>query len=165
MEALMIGTALHAHAPVPAAGRRPDLGKNDGPVGMTLCSRTAGRERWRVEALETRPRLAAALELALGSEEGVERVQANPLTGRVLVRYRPSLISETVEELIRRAIAFAPMTPQEYAERPKPSGGWPVAHLLGLEIACTELKMTLFGSCWPPALGAVGLLFFHHRCS
>jgi Heavy metal associated domain 2 len=163
MEALTIGTALQANAPVPAAARRPDLRKNTALARMTLRSRTAGRERWRIEALENRPRLAAALELVLSSEEGVERVEANPLTGRVLVHYCPNLISETIEELIRRAIAFGPMTPQEYAERSRPSGGWPVPHLLGLEIACTALKMTLFGSCWPLALGAAGLLFFHHR--
>jgi hypothetical protein len=163
MEALTIGTASHANAPVPVAARRPDVRKNNAPVRMTLCSWTAGRERWRVDALEDRPRLAAALELVLSGEPGVERVEANPLTGRVLVHYRPGLISETVEELIRRALEFGPMTPREYAERLRPSGRLAVAHLLGLEIACTALKITLFGSCWPLALGAAGLLFFHHR--
>ena len=163
MEALNIGTAPHANAAVSAAAGRPDVRKKYAPVRMTLCSWSAGRERWRVEALEDRPRLAAALELVLSGEPGVERVEANPLTGRVLVHYHPDLISETVEELIRRALEFGPLTPREYAERLRPSGTFSVAHLLGLEIACTALKITLFGGCWPLALGAAGLLLFHRR--
>ena len=149
----------------PRPGDGPDLRKNNAPVRMTLRSRTAGRERWRIEAREDRPRLAAALELVLSGEPGVECVKANPLTGRVLVHYRPDLISETIEELIRRALEFGPMTPREYAERLRLSGKLPVAHLLGLEIACTALKIALFGGCCPLALGAAGLLLFHHRRS
>src|SRR5260370_28260725 len=36
-----------------------------------LCSQVPGRERWYVDALEVNPRLAAAVELVLRSEEGI----------------------------------------------------------------------------------------------
>jgi len=165
MEALTIGTERYANASFPAAAQRPEDRNNTAPVKMTLCSRTAGRERWHVGALENRPRLAAALQLVLGSEKGIERAEANPLTGRILIHYRPELTSEPVEEMIRRALSFGPMMPHEYAARPKPSARFSAAHLLGIEIACTALKITLFGCCWPLALGAAGLLLFHHRRS
>jgi hypothetical protein len=150
-------------SPAPSETPQPVACKNTASVKMTLCSRIPGRERWQIEVLEDRPRLAAALELVLGSEDGVERVEANPLTGRVLVHYRPELISATIEELIRRALEFGPMTRDEYAARPRRSAGWSAGHLLAAEIACTALKLTLFGGCCSLALGAAGLLFFHHR--
>src|SRR6202790_5458536 len=63
---------------------------------MVLCSQVRGRERWYLDALEDNPRLAAAVELVLRSEEGIDGASANPLTGRVLVKYSPDLISESI---------------------------------------------------------------------
>jgi len=165
MEFRTIETTRYGNAPVAADAPRPAIQQKTPPVKMVLRSRVPGRERWHIHALEDRPRLAAALELVLGSEQGVEHVQANPLTGRVLVHYRPDLISEAIEQLIHRAIEFGPMTPQEYAARPKHSGGWSARHLLAAEIVCTALKMTMFGGCCSLALGVAGLLFIHHRRS
>ena len=128
MECLTIKTKGHGQASVAADSPPAEARKETTPVKMVLCSRTAGRERWHIHELENRPRLAASLELVLGSEEGVECVEANPLTGRVLVHYRPELISELVEELIPRAMEFGPMTPQEYPARPKPPTGWSAGH-------------------------------------
>jgi hypothetical protein len=45
---------------------------------MVLCSRVPGRDRWYVDALEDSPRLAAAVQLVLRSEEGVSHAFANP---------------------------------------------------------------------------------------
>jgi hypothetical protein len=163
MEFVTVETERSVIAPALSETPQPVACKNTASVKMTLCSRIPGRERWQIEVLEDRPRLAAALELVLGSEDGVERVEANPLTGRVLVHYRPELISATIEELIRRALEFGPMTRDEYAARPKRAAGWSARHLLAAEIACTALKLTLFGGCCSLALGAAGLLFFHHR--
>ena len=66
-----------------AAGRL----KKNALLKMVPCSRTAVRERWHIETLKDRPRLAAALDLVLGSEEGAERVKANPLTVEAKSRY------------------------------------------------------------------------------
>jgi hypothetical protein len=163
MKDVSVETEQYVKALVLVDEPEPQVQRKAAVDRTVLCSRTPGRERWQIEALEDRPRLAAALELLLGSEAGVQRVQANPLTGRVLVHYRPEAISASIEALIRRALEFGPMTPEEYAARPKTSGGWSAAHLLVAEIACTALKLTLFGGCCSLGLGAAGLLFLHHR--
>ena len=54
-------------------------------------------------------------ELVLRSEEGIEEVRANPLTGRVLVRYRPGSVSESVKTLLSRAVEAGPMSVEEFA--------------------------------------------------
>jgi hypothetical protein len=165
MEFVTIGTERQGNAPVQADVPRQVIRRNTATVKMALRSRTPGRDRWHIDALEDRPRLAAALELVLGSEESVERVKANPLTGTVLVHYRPELIARPIAESILRALEFGPMTRDEYAMRPKPSAGWSAGHFLAAEIACTALKLTLFGGCCSLALGAAGLLLFHQRRS
>jgi hypothetical protein len=163
MEFVTIGTDRPRNALVEPDEPRQAIRRSTAPSKMVLRSRTPGRDRWHVDALEDRPRLAAALELVLGSEDGVERVEANPLTGTVLVHYRPELIARPIEESILRALEFGPMTRDEYALRPKPSARWSARHFLVAEIACTALKLTVFGGCCSLALGAASLLFFHHR--
>jgi hypothetical protein len=130
---------------------------------MVLCSRVPGRERWYVSVLEGRPRFAAAVELLLRSEEGIVNAKANPLTGKVLVQYRPGVILETPERLIGRALEFGPMSKEEFSARPITAASWSAAHFLAAEIACTALKMTMLGGCCSLALGAASLLFLHHR--
>jgi hypothetical protein len=130
---------------------------------MVLCSRVPGRERWYVSVLEGRPRFAAAVELLLRCDEGIVNAQANPLTGKVLVQYRPGVIPETPERLIRRALEFGPMSREEFSARPITALSWSAVHFLAAEIACTALKMTLFGGYCSLALGAAGLLFLLHR--
>jgi len=131
---------------------------------MVLRSRISGRERWYVDALEDRPRLAAAVELVLRSEEGIEEVRANPLTGRVLVRYRPDSVSESVETLLGRAIEAGPMSAEEFAalrsERPRSSFS---KQLVTAEIACCLSHMVLFGGLCPIGLAATGVLLLLHR--
>ena len=131
---------------------------------MVLRSRISGRERWYVNALEDRPRLAAAVELVLRSEEGIEEVRANPLTGRVLVRYRPDSVSESVETLLGRAIEAGPMSAEEFAalrsERPRSSLS---RQLVTAEIACCLSHMVLFGGLCPIGLAATGVLLLLHR--
>jgi len=131
---------------------------------MVLRSRIPGRERWYVDALEDRPRLAAAVELVLRSEEGIEEVRANPLTGRVLVRYRPDSVSESVETLLGRAIEAGPMSAEEFAalrsERPRSSFS---KQLVTAEIACCLSHMVVFGGLCPIGLAATGVLLLLHR--
>jgi ATP-binding cassette subfamily B protein len=131
---------------------------------MVLRSRISGRERWYVDALEDRPRLAAAVELVLRSEESIEEVRANPLTGRVLVRYRPDSVSESVETLLGRAIEAGPMSAEEFAalrsERPRSSFS---KQLVTAEIACCLSHMVVFGGLCPIGLAATGVLLLLHR--
>ena len=133
---------------------------------LVLRSQVHGRERWYIDALEDNPHLAAAVELVLRSDKGVEGARANPLTGRVLVQYNPDLLSEPVEALIRRALAFGPMSSEEFSalqpERPR----WLEArHFIAAEIACTAIKLLLLGSCCPLELAAAGTLLFCYRPS
>jgi hypothetical protein len=116
--------------------------------------------------LEDRPRLAAAVEIVLRSEEGIEEVRANPLTGRVLVRYQPNTLSESVETLICRALVGGPLTPEEFAsfkaKQPECSFS---KQLLTAEIVCSLFHMVLFGGFCPIGLAASGLLLLLHRGS
>ncbi len=133
---------------------------------FALRSKTPGRERWFVGLLEDNPHLAAAIELVLRSEEGIEQVSANSLTGKVLVRYRPDTISEPVESLLRRAVAAGPMSHEEFealrSEQPKCSYS---KQLLTAEIACSLSHMVLFGGICPVGLAATGVLLLLHRRS
>src|ERR1700681_2517201 len=134
------------------------------PPAMVLCSQVRGRERWYVDALEDNPRLAAAVELMLRGEEGIQNAYANPLTGRVLVHYRPDLLTESIEALIHRALEFGPMSREEFSSlRSKEPGTLSFHHLLAAEIGCSAIKMLLLGGFCPLVLGAAGLLLFVHR--
>lgn len=80
------------------------LSKGSGPahdhrsplLRMTRPVRTVhlmpGRVRFRVEAMRGRAEAAERLEAQIGRIEGVARVQANPVTGSVLVQYDDSVL-------------------------------------------------------------------------
>ena len=133
---------------------------------LSLRSRVPGRERWYADVLEDNPRLAAAVELVLRSEEGIEEVRANPLTGRVLVRYQPDSVVASVETLLRRAIEGGPLSAEEFAvfqsEQPQCSVS---KQLLTAEVACSLSHMVLFGGFCPIGLAATGVLLLLHRRS
>src|SRR5690348_1324763 len=82
---------------------------------MKLRSRLPGRERWEVHSLTDNPNWAVAVENILRTEEGVRSAKANSLTGRVLIHFDPSRTSLPIEELLRKALAFGPMTATELA--------------------------------------------------
>jgi hypothetical protein len=117
------------------------------------CSRIRGRERWHVGGLRGNRRLAAAVEVALKGESGVEEAAANPLTGRVLVRYLPDHIQASVEMLIRQALAVDPMIEQELS-RPVTSKPFLLAkRLLAAELGCSLLKLLVLGGISCPVGG------------
>jgi hypothetical protein len=117
------------------------------------CSRIRGRERWHVGGLRGNERLAAALELALKGEPGIEEAVANPLTGRVLVRYSPDHVQAPVEILIRRALALDPMMERE-STRPVTFKLFLLpTRLLAAEVGCSLLKFLLLGGASGPVLG------------
>jgi len=117
------------------------------------CSRIRGRERWHVAGLRGNKRLAAAVEVALRSESGVEEAAANPLTGRVLVRYSPDHMHASVETLIRQALALHPMIGQELS-RPVTSKAFLLPKgLLAAELGCSLLKLLVLGGISCPVGG------------
>ena len=132
---------------------------------MVLRSQVPGRERWYVDALEDNPRLAATVEVVLKSEEGIFDARANPLTGRVMVRYRRDSFAGSVEALIHRAVEFGPMSEAEFSSfrSKKAPAGPSFHHLLAAEIACCAINMVLLGEFCPFVLGAVGLHLLMHR--
>ena len=137
---------------------------------MVLRSRIRGRQRWYVDVLEDNPRLAAAVELVLRSEEGIHGASANPLTGRILVHHDPDLLPEFIEALIHRAIEFGPMSREEFSAL-RPHGNHGVGkhfsgygHLIAAEIGCSIIKIFLLGGGCQIGLAAAGvLLLFHLR--
>ena len=132
---------------------------------MVLCSRVPGRERWYVDALEDNPRLAATVEVVLRSEEGMLDARANPLTGRVMVRYRRDLLSESPEALIRRAVEFGPMSEAEFSSfrSKKTPATLSFRHLLLAELGCSAINLIILGELCPFVLGAIGLHLLLHR--
>jgi hypothetical protein len=122
---------------------------------LKLCSRLRGRERWHVGGLRGNERLAAALEVALKGESGVEEAVANPLTGRILVRYSPDHVQAPVEILIRRALALDPMLEREFS-RPLTSKLFLLpTRLLAAELGCSLLKLLLLGGAAGPVGGGI----------
>jgi hypothetical protein len=152
--------------PTTTRGEKSSIRFITGRAKLVLRSQIHGRERWYADALEDNPRLAAAVELLLRSEEGIAEVHANPLTGRVLVHYLPDAISAPVETLIRRAIENGPMSRDEYAalRSEQPHGSFS-KQLLTAEIACSLSHVVLLGGLCPLGLAATGVLFFLHRRS
>jgi hypothetical protein len=136
-----------------------------GHAAVVLCSRVPGRERWYVDTLEDNARLAATVEVLLKSEEGILDARANPLTGRVMVRYRRDLLPESIEAVIRRAVEFGPMSKAEFStfRSKKAPATRSSHHLLAAEIGCCAINMILFGEFCPFVLGAVGLHLLMHR--
>ncbi|WP_179136850.1 ABC transporter ATP-binding protein/permease [Candidatus Entotheonella palauensis] len=69
---------------------------------IELRSAIPGRERWDVPCLYRRLELALVVEHNLQKQAGIVDVRANPVTGRMLVRYDPAVlsVSEKVKTLI-----------------------------------------------------------------
>jgi hypothetical protein len=135
---------------------RPEIQTGIEGRGFDLrpCSRIHGRERWYVDGLKGNERLACAIEAALTGEPGIEEALANPLTGRVLVRYSPSQTQAPVEVLIRRALAVD-ITIERSFSRPVTSKAFLLPkRLLVAELGCSSLKLLLLGGISCP-VGAI----------
>lgn len=66
-----------------------------------------GRQRWDVDVVLDRPRVAELLEAELRKSRGVGPIRANPVTGRLLICHDVALSSEEVDQLVREAVALA----------------------------------------------------------
>lgn len=85
-----------------------------GVPGVRLRSALPGRERWDIEAVRGRPRLAAALEAGLSRQPGVLRVQGNAVTGRLLLCYRPDMPVARARWQLRAALALPALPAAKY---------------------------------------------------
>jgi hypothetical protein len=120
---------------------------------LVLRSRIPGRERWDIPLLINQPRLALAVQTILPSEPGILKVEANQLTGRVLVVYDPEQIQYSIHNLLRRAVAFGPISEMEHQLlSTKPEAPFRAARLfLGAEIGCLLFKVLFLGTLCPAA--------------
>jgi hypothetical protein len=114
--------------------------------------------------VQDHPTWAATIETIVGSEEGVESVIANPATSRVLVEYDPSRISAPVETLLRRALAFRPMTATEAIDAPHSRKRATVlSATVAAELVCSIFKVALVGVCPCAAAAILPSAFLLHR--
>lgn len=77
---------------------------------VSLLSNVPGRQRWRVPAIESKPRLAMALEIALRKQSGALLVKANPLTGRILIKWHPSQRAPEIRSIVALALEKGPVS-------------------------------------------------------
>jgi Ca2+-transporting ATPase len=118
--------------PGEAAGSSPSAGVSAAPPRVTVIHRAvAGRVRLRVAGLKHAPALARAIEAAIAAAEGVVSVRSSPLTGTVLVLFRPPMalagLAGLIEALFpndarapesRTAPAVTPGAPAGHSEAP-----------------------------------------------
>lgn len=89
--------------------------------GASPRSVTPGRQRWDVKLVRGRPRAARILAAALSRVPGITEVQANPVTGGVLVRHDARMCATDVGRMVRRAVALVAEKPTGTEDLP-PAG-------------------------------------------
>ncbi len=111
---------------------------------MILLSNVPGRQRWSLPAIESKPRLAAAVEIALRNKSGAVLVKVNPLTGRILLKWHPSQKPPEIRSIVRSALDKGPVSLAVYQKRsPKPDPK--VRKLIGkLVLGGVKLTLILF---------------------
>src|SRR5512135_2237136 len=90
-----------------------------GRGGVELLHATPGRIRLRIPEVKSNPALAREIQKQISGYEGVRRVEANPITGSILVLYDLEAASSVVElarlfvpelGLDESALGFAPVS-------------------------------------------------------
>lgn len=61
-------------------------------ANLRLRSETRGRVRWEVDGLFRNAMIASRVQADMSGEDGIVRVNANPLTGRILVLFNPETV-------------------------------------------------------------------------
>src|SRR5579863_7993887 len=82
----------------------PSEGKPTPEFEIRLRSAIPGRERWQVDKIRHRPRLAEAVQKALQGTPGVIATIANPMTGRILILYDARTLGGKTEAVILAAL-------------------------------------------------------------
>ena len=130
---------------------------------ISILSNVPGRQRWSVPAIDSRPRLAAAVEVVLRKQPAVLLVKANPLTGRVLVKWLPSQQAPAIESLILGALDAGPVSTAVYQKlRPAPDGK--VRKLVnklilgGVKLTLVFFSRVLWGAAGGPLAAPITIL-------
>lgn len=76
----------------------------NGASVIPIHTAVRGRARFKVTGLHRSPAMKASLESMLGNAEGIESINANPLTGNVLVTFDNCHDADHIAAMIRRAI-------------------------------------------------------------
>ena len=121
---------------------------------ISLLSGVPGRQRWNVPAIGSRPRLAAAVELALRKEPRVLLVRANPVTGTVLIKWHPSERPPEIRSLIQNALDHGPISIALYQQRCGPPDGKARTLINRLVLGGIKLSLVLFSRVVWGAVGA-----------
>jgi manganese/zinc-transporting P-type ATPase C len=133
--------------------------------GMRPVSSIPGRERWLVPTIENRPAYAAAVEISLRRNPRVAEVRANPVTGRILLRWNPAEGPLEVDALLIVALKEAPLTPaalqalnpdHEHDSRSRRLIGKLI--LGGAKLSLTFGRRLIWGAAVSPLSGPIGFL-------
>jgi manganese/zinc-transporting P-type ATPase C len=90
---------------------------------MRLLSSVPGRQRWHVPAIESRPRLAAAVQIALRKSTPALIVRANPLTGKLLIQWDASQGQLEMRSAVHDALNEGPLDIEAFHKlQGKPDG-------------------------------------------
>jgi ATP-binding cassette, subfamily B, bacterial len=122
---------------------------------IRLSSSIPGRQRWEVPALRDRPKAAAAVERLLRGEAGLISAEANPLTGRVLLRHGTGLDNRQVREFLQAALDAVGLR-ETRARAPGGSRLSLAPPLVALGAGAFALKW--LGPLAPPVLLATGVI-------
>lgn len=99
---------------------------------LAICVHsTPGRLRLRSSAVKNNPRRAQAVQRVLGEYEGVHRVEANTLTGSVLVAFDPAWVSAGVILRNVAALEEAALPTPMSGDAKRASVGRPLARAVG----------------------------------
>jgi ATP-binding cassette, subfamily B, bacterial len=81
-----------------------DLRSSDTGAAIRLRSAIPGRERWEVDVIWRRPQLARRIDASLRSNPSFSEVEANPMTGRLLVIFSLTSLPDGPGPLIQRTV-------------------------------------------------------------
>jgi ATP-binding cassette subfamily B protein len=112
-----------------------------------------GRERWEVAPLRGRPEVAQGVQESLEDVPGIESVDANPMTGRVLIVYDRGTLTGSVEDLL--AAALAPALAPPLAAVPTHLGRYPVMTMVLANSDRGTVASAIFGSIASSAFSVV----------
>lgn len=132
-------------------------------ASMVLVSSVPGRQRWRVPALESRARVAAAVEVALRKQSAVTQVKANPLTGRLLIQWDAARPPRNIESIIQRALQDLPVTDVRVGAPQESRDGKAdrlVSRLLlgGIKLSLIVISRIMAGTATGPLAGPILVL-------
>jgi len=80
---------------------------------IALRSAIRGRERWEIDPLRSHPRYAGALERELSRHAPIRHAWANPVTGRLLLRYDTGVRPGEIRDRLHASLDVAPLSADE----------------------------------------------------